>query len=128
MRRIQALVGVYNAEGSVLGEIRYLAGKLTGTAHCALCDISHGLTGERRVFKTIRARTALQMLHLDEQWPALQAFTAGRTPCVVAQVEDELVEVLSSAALDACGASPEAFEAALEAGLRTQALVVSVPA
>lgn len=129
MRRpVQALIGIYNADGSLMGELRYLAGKLRGTAHCALCDISHGLTGERRAFKQIRARTALQMLHLDEQWPALARFTDGRTPCVVAQLESGLVELLSSADLDACGGSSTAFDAALEGALRDRDLVVGVPA
>lgn len=127
MRRVQALVGIYNAEGSLLGEMRYLAGKLTGRAHCALCDISHGMTGERRAFKTIRARTALQMLHLDEQWPALNTFTMGRTPCIVAQTQEGLIEILSSAELAACSKSARAFEAALDAGLRAHGLTVAVP-
>lgn len=36
------LVGVYNANGGVQGELAYVFGKLRGTAHCALCDISQG--------------------------------------------------------------------------------------
>jgi hypothetical protein len=39
---IARLIGVYNAEGSLRGELAYLLGKLTGRAHCALCDITHG--------------------------------------------------------------------------------------
>ena len=39
---IDKLVGIYNANGSVLGELKYLVGKLTGQSDCALCDITHG--------------------------------------------------------------------------------------
>ena len=36
------LVGVYNANGGIVGELSYVLGKVKGSAHCALCDISHG--------------------------------------------------------------------------------------
>ena len=46
MRYIE-LVGVYHADGSLLGELRYIWGKLRGTAHCTLCDITHGRLSEK---------------------------------------------------------------------------------
>jgi hypothetical protein len=33
------LIGVYDADGGLRGEIAYLAGKLGGH-HCSLCDVS----------------------------------------------------------------------------------------
>ena len=38
---IREIVGVYHADGGVMGELRYILGKARGTAHCALCDITH---------------------------------------------------------------------------------------
>lgn len=35
------LIGVYNADGGLFGELRYLVGNARGTAHCALCNIAH---------------------------------------------------------------------------------------
>jgi hypothetical protein len=54
--RYSELVGVYHAEGSLLGELRYVWGKLRGTAHCALCDITHGRLSEKSAFKSLRER------------------------------------------------------------------------
>jgi len=36
------LVGVYDADGGLLGEAAYVWGKIRGTRHCALCDLTHG--------------------------------------------------------------------------------------
>ena len=47
---IDQLIGIYNAKGSIAGELAYLFGKLRGTAQCALCDISHGPLKEKSAF------------------------------------------------------------------------------
>ncbi|QYH35289.1 hypothetical protein [Salinibacterium sp. M195] len=33
--------GIYNADGGVWGETRYVIGHMLGTAACSLCDITH---------------------------------------------------------------------------------------
>ena len=33
---------IYDADGSLAGELSYALGKLAGARRCALCDISHG--------------------------------------------------------------------------------------
>src|SRR6478609_4856955 len=40
-RSVTRLVGVYDADGGLLGEAAYAWGKARGTRHCALCDITH---------------------------------------------------------------------------------------
>lgn len=42
------LVGVYDADGGLLGEAAYVVGRLCGTRHCALCDITHSAVRRRR--------------------------------------------------------------------------------
>ena len=41
MTDLVGLVAVYHADGGVRGELSYVLGRLLGTAHCALCDITH---------------------------------------------------------------------------------------
>ena len=41
------VVGVYHANGGVLGEIAYVFGKILGQTECALCDVTHGLLFEK---------------------------------------------------------------------------------
>ena len=43
---IVRLTGVYNAKGSLLGEVRYAVGRRLGRSHCALCEITHGRVRE----------------------------------------------------------------------------------
>ena len=41
--RIVKLTGVYDANGSLPGELAYWVGARLGVRHCALCEITHGL-------------------------------------------------------------------------------------
>ena len=123
-RRVHALAGVYQANAGLLGELRYFAGRLKG-AHCALCDISHTMRGERPEFERIRARLRLQTFHLNDQPAALAAVTIGRTPCVAAQTDDGWQVVVEAPALAQCGRSVRAFEAAVRKALGAAGLTLS---
>jgi len=46
--------GVYDADGTLLGEARYWIGARLGQTHCALCDITHGLFTERADWRRCR--------------------------------------------------------------------------
>jgi hypothetical protein len=121
-RRIVGLTGVYHANGSFTGELTYWVGARLGRAHCALCDITHGLFRAKADFA--RCRDGLPVpfhaVHLDERSPEIVAVTEGRTPCVVAVLEgpDGITTssvLLDPDALEACDGEPEAFVVALEA-------------
>jgi hypothetical protein len=109
-------VGVYHADGTLLGEIRYLIGKILGDGHCALCDITHGLVREKPEFQACRASLGIpfRTLHLNERDDDLRAFTEGKTPCVVGRSDDGWEFVLSSEDLEACSKDVNAFAALLE--------------
>lgn len=47
-------MGVYDADGGLLGELAYLTGRILGIAHCALCEITHGPAGEKPAFQGTR--------------------------------------------------------------------------
>ena len=46
-RSVTRPVGVYDVDGGLLGEAAYVWGKVRGTRHCALCDITHGRVRRR---------------------------------------------------------------------------------
>ncbi len=133
-RVVSRLIGVYQADGGLLGELRYLVGRATGRTHCALCEITHA--GVRRKAAWQHAVRELgvpvDLLHLNERPEPVRAASAGRTPCVLAQhggVDDgpagggaELTEVLSTAELDRLGGDVTAFVRALAAGLAARGL------
>jgi hypothetical protein len=115
MAALIRLVGVYNAEGTWQGELRYVLGKLAGTAHCALCDVTHGWTGEKQTFRRCRAsfEVPLELVHLDEQDEVTRRVSSGRTPCVIVITDEGPRMLMDSEALGACEGRVEAFEQAL---------------
>lgn len=119
MSRYRALWGVYHANGGLLGELAYFVGKLRGTSHCALCDITHGALTKKPAFKALERelRMPVQLVHLNEQSEALAAVTQGQTPCIVGETDSRLDLLLGPAALEACNGSVNAFRQALQSRL-----------
>jgi len=121
---LHALYGVYNANGGLLGELAYVTGKLMKTAHCALCDITHGWVREKTTFTACRNTFSapIHTVHINEQSDALANYTAERTPCVVAETDAGFVMLLDEEALEACNRSVDAFTHALNAALHAHEL------
>eukprot|EP00996_Jenningsia_fusiforme_P004034 NODE_4836_length_754_cov_44.449645_g4484_i0.p1 GENE.NODE_4836_length_754_cov_44.449645_g4484_i0~~NODE_4836_length_754_cov_44.449645_g4484_i0.p1 ORF type:complete len:124 (+),score=17.24 NODE_4836_length_754_cov_44.449645_g4484_i0:136-507(+) len=117
MTEYTEMVGIYNAEGSVWGEVKYAIGKITGSAHCSLCDITHSGISKKPTFVSCIQRLPIPFaaVHLDERSPDYLQLTEGRTPCVVGKRKCDGVweMVLSSTELDVCQKSVDCFEAAL---------------
>ena len=111
------LVGVYDADGGLRGELSYLLGKARGR-HCSLCDITHSPVRRRREWDDFVATLPVpfDVVHRNERDPAVEAATAGREPCVVAKTIDGIVMVLDGADLghaDSVGGLADALDAAL---------------
>ena len=106
------MYGVYNADGGIMGELAYVWGKIRGTAHCALCDITHRGVSKKKQWKEYenRLRIPVELLHINEQEEALSRFTEGKTPCVVGDYSGELKMVMSADDLEECDKSVEKFE------------------
>jgi hypothetical protein len=107
-RSVTRLVGVYDANGGLLGEAAYIWGKVRGTRHCALCDITHGRVRRRPEWDRMVADLGVpvDLLHLNEM-PAdvRQAVAACGAPVVLARTGDGLLPLLVGAELDALGGS-----------------------
>lgn len=110
------LVGVYDAEGTLRGELSYWIGARLGRAHCALCDITHGTFRPRADWKACRAQLPVPFdtYHLDDQPATVRAALAGRAPAVVAETSTGVVLLLGPDELEQCEASPERLVAAIE--------------
>ena len=71
------IFGIYNADASALGEIRYTLGKITGNSSCELCNLTHGWNPfGKRDWKRVCNSTSLELeiIHRDEATPSqLQA-------------------------------------------------------
>ena len=121
---VSELLGIYNADGGLRGELRYLLGRWRGTAHCSLCDVTHGRVRERDAFRALRSSLPVPftLLHRNELSAELRAATGTKTPCVLARTGGELAEILDVAALDACAGDIDAFAQALHAALAERRL------
>ena len=112
---IRRLVGVYNADGTLRGELTYWVGARLGRAHCALCDITHGSVRERPDWKACRdgLPVPFDVYHRNDQPDATRQLLGDQTPAVVAETDDGVVLLLDADALAACGGSPDAMADAL---------------
>jgi len=126
---IRKLTGVYNARGTLAGELAYAVGKLSGRVHCGLCDITHGLwLRERAEWREQRVRLPVpfELVHLDERSPeVVRACPAA--PCVLAHTDDGVVALLGPAEIDACAGGPQALVAAVERAVGARGLTFASP-
>ena len=113
---VTRLIGVYDADGSLLGELRYALRKVAGRGHCSLCDLTHHGVRRRPEWADVEARLGapVTLLHRDERDDAVRAATRIATrdqlPAVLAEVDGELVTLLGPADLNACGTDVTEFE------------------
>jgi hypothetical protein len=121
---VQRLIGVYDADGTVRGELTYFIGARLGRAHCALCDLTHGRVRERNDWKECRAALPVpfDLYHRDDQPATARAAGGDEPPCVLADTGSRLVLVLDGAALAACDGDLGRFTAALDASLAHRGL------
>jgi hypothetical protein len=116
---VREIIGVYDADGSWHGELAYALRKLTGRAHCALCDITHAGLRRRPGFDAACARLGVPvtLLHRDERPPDVATLTGDRTPMVLGRTDDDLLVLLTAEELDRCGAEPDALVEAIDDAL-----------
>ncbi len=107
---VDKVIGIYNARGSITGELAFLFGRFTGRTECALCDITHGPFKKKTAFS--RAQQTLgvpfEILHLDELDSTLYSFKDS-APCVVAVRGSECSILLSKAELALCDSDIDRF-------------------
>ena len=111
------LIGVYNADGGIIGELSYVLGHLIGLRNCSLCDISHSPVKMKSSFKTLQRELLEQhgidvkMVHRNERNDLEAAASEGREPCMIRQHADQSISMfLDSAELKTLSGNVESFE------------------
>ena len=113
---VSELVGVYDADGGLLGEAAYVWGKVRGTRHCGLCDITHSAVRRKAEWDRMAASlpVPVRLLHLNELDDDLRAaVVAAGAPVVLARDGAGWTDLLGAAELDEMAGSVAAFEAAV---------------
>ena len=119
MPTVVRLVGVYDADHTLRGELTYWIGARLGRAHCALCDITHGIARERADWRACRASfpVPFDTFHRDDQPEEVRGSIGDALPAVVAETDDGIVVLLGPDALDACDGSVDALRTAVDDAL-----------
>jgi hypothetical protein len=108
------LLGVYNADGGLLGEMRYVVGHLLGRVECQLCDITHSPVRRKREWDLLVSRfpLPLRVVHRNEIPAGVDLdVRSARLPAVYAVDEaGRARDVLGPDDLAGVDGSVEAFE------------------
>lgn len=107
--RVAEFIGVYDAKGSLRGELAYLLGKVAGRRHCALCDITHGTLRRRPEFDRAAASLGppFTLVHLDQMGHDVATAVGGAAPCVLGRTDDGLVVLADGPELSSCAGDPD---------------------
>ena len=112
------LIGVYDADATLVGELSYWIGARFGARHCSLCDITHSLFREKSQWRECQSRlesdlhVEFETFHRNDQPEDVRACIDGKYPAVVMRGDDGKVSIfLNASEIDACGKSPERFVA-----------------
>ena len=113
---INKIIGIYHADGGLIGEFKYITGKFFGGSHCSLCDITHSSTGKKDSWKKCeqRLRIPIDFVHLNERNPNLKEYTANLTPCIVGKTSTNYVMLVSKNELNECNGDPEKLSKIIE--------------
>ncbi|MYB10114.1 MAG: hypothetical protein F4Y28_09075 [Acidimicrobiia bacterium] len=106
-----SLVGIYDADGGISGELRYAIGKVLGQGKCALCDITHGWNpfGSRSWKQACEVSDVeLDLVHRNEA-TAEQLAAATGLPSIVRQQDGQWSELLTTAEIAQYVGAPTQF-------------------
>ncbi|MFL2986115.1 MAG: hypothetical protein ACJZ57_02610 [Candidatus Poriferisodalaceae bacterium] len=108
-------VGLYNADGSLVGELRYARAKLTNSASCSLCDLTHGWNPfGKSSWRTACKETKVQidLLHRDEALEG-QLSAVETLPAIVQFDGHKWIQVMDSEQIASYRNAPRELLAAL---------------
>ena len=117
------LMGVYNADGGVVGEARYIVGHLLWLTSCSLCDITHSPLRRKPEWDAMVTDLdiPLEVLHRNEVSSELSRWLEGVVLPVVVGVDEHSVFhlVLDADTLDQTAGSVSEFYQVLTRALQT---------
>jgi hypothetical protein len=91
------LIGIYHADGGLVGEAVYVIGHLLGRTHCALCDITHSPFRRKPAWDAMVSRldVPFRLLHRNEVDSDIQQLLhQHETPVVLARTGAHQLEIL----------------------------------
>lgn len=112
---VDKLIFVYDAESGAVSAAIDSAKKLFKVGGCALCSITHGLTGEKSEWEDCKSQLGvpLDYVHRDELDGELEEIVRGKLPCVVAESPEGREIIMGEDVLERCSGSVGDFKGRL---------------
>lgn len=116
---VHELIGVYDADATLWGEVSYWVGARLGRRHCGLCDITHGMFTKKSQWQACEARLPVPFAtyHRNDQPADVRASIGTQLPAVVARTDAGVVMVATPDELASCNGNPEMLLALLASKL-----------
>ena len=111
MQRPVKIYCIYNAKGSVSGELTYLFKKYVYGLKCSMCVITHNSLTIKRYweYKISQSNINLETVHLDERSEDLKEFSKNNVPCVVGKYQDGYKLIFNNEDLKNLGGDVDSF-------------------
>ncbi len=99
---ITELIGVYDADSTLLGEISYWVGARLGITHCSLCELTHGLFTQKSEWRQCAESLTIpfRLFHRDDAPDDVIVALAGEFPAVLQRTTEGLKIILTKEELE----------------------------
>jgi hypothetical protein len=99
---ITELIGVYDADSTLLGEVSYWVGARFGITHCSLCEITHGLFTKKSEWKQCAESFTVpfHLFHRDDAPHDVLVALAGEFPAVLQRTTAGIQVILTREELE----------------------------
>jgi hypothetical protein len=116
---IERLLGVYNADGGIVGELRYVIGHALGRVSCALCEITHSPIRRKREWDALVAELGVRvdLRHLNELDARERIAVGDAAPLVLVERQGMLEPLLDAEQLAKLDGSVSAFGVAVRSAI-----------
>jgi hypothetical protein len=122
---IVRLIGVYDAEGTLRGEVAYWIGARLGRRHCSLCEVTHGLFTEKNEWRSCRdgLPVPFDTYHRDDQPPQIRVISENRAPVVVAETTTGHIVLLDGQRIEEADGDPHQLVELIERAVNERSLL-----
>ena len=99
---ITELIGVYDADSTLLGEVSYWVGARLGITHCSLCELTHGLFTKKSEWTQCAESLSIpfRLFHRDDAPNDVIAALAGHFPAVLQRTDNDVSVILTKEELE----------------------------
>ena len=99
---ITELIGVYDADSTLLGEISYWVGARLGITHCSLCELTHGLFTKKSEWNQCAESLSIpfRLFHRDDAPEDVLSALASQFPAVLQRTTEGLKIILTKEELE----------------------------